>query len=45
MVKKIQEKLKAMRSEIKEKVQGNNSEGKETETQINNLDQKKEINS
>ena len=34
-----------MRSEIKEKVQGNNSEGKETETQINNLDQKKEINS
>ena len=42
---KIQEKVKAMKSEIKENVQGTNSEGKETETQINNLDQKKEINS
>ena len=33
-----------MKSEIKENVQGTNSEGKETGTQINNLDQKEEIN-
>ena len=32
-----------MQSEIKENVQGTNSEGKETGTQINGLDQKKEI--
>ena len=30
--------MKAMLSEIKENVQGTNSEGKETGTQINNLD-------
>ena len=35
--------MKAMRSEIKENVQGTNSEGKETRTQINNLE-KEEIN-
>ena len=33
-----------MQSEIKENVQGANSEGKETGTQINGLDQKEEIN-
>ena len=33
-----------MKSEIKEIVQGTNSDGKETGTQINNLDQKEEIN-
>ena len=33
-----------MKSEIKENVQGTNSEGKETGTQINDLDQKEEIN-
>ena len=33
-----------MKSEIKEHVQGTNSEGKETGTQINGLDQKAEIN-
>ena len=33
-----------MKSEIKENVQGTNSEGKETGTQTNGLDQKKEIN-
>ena len=33
-----------MLSEIKENVQGNNSDGKNTGTQINNLDQKEEIN-
>ena len=32
----------AMQSEIKENVQGTNSEGKETGTQINVLDQKEE---
>ena len=41
---KIEEKVKAMKSEIKENVQGTNSEGKETGTQINGLDQKEEIN-
>ena len=41
---KIQEKVKAMKSEIKENVQGTNSDGKETGTQINGLGQKEEIN-
>ena len=41
---KIKEEMKAMQSEIKKKVQGTNSEGKETGTQINDLEQKKEIN-
>ena len=41
---KIEEKVKAMKSEIKENVQGTNSEGKETRTQINDLELKKEIN-
>ena len=41
---KIEEKMKAMQSEIKENVQENNSEGKETGTQITSLDQKEEIN-
>ena len=33
-----------MKSEIKENVQGTNSDGKETGTQINSLDQKEQIN-
>ena len=33
-----------MLSEIKENVQGTNSDGKETRTQINSVDQKEEIN-
>ena len=41
---KIEEKAKAMQNEIKENIQGTNSEGKETGTQINNLEQKEEIN-
>ena len=41
---KLEEKMKAMLSEVKENVQGTNSEGKETGTQINGLDQKEEIN-
>ena len=40
----IEEKVKAMNSEIKENVQGANSDGKETGTQINGLEQKEEIN-
>ena len=35
---KLDEKMKAMKSKIKENVQGTNSEGKETETQINSLE-------
>ena len=42
--RKIEEEVKAMQSEIKKNVQGTNSEGKETRTQINGLEQKKEIN-
>ena len=41
---KIEEKVKAMQSEIKKNTQGINSEGKETRTQINGLNQKEEIN-
>ena len=41
---KIEEKAKAMKSEMKKNVQGTNSEGKETGTQINDLDQKEEMN-
>ena len=33
-----------MKSEIKEHIQGNNSDGKETGTQTNHLEQKEEIN-
>ena len=36
--------MKAMKSEIKENVQGTNSDGKETRTQINSLEQKEERN-
>ena len=41
---KIEEKVKALKSEIKENVQGTNSDGKETRIQIMDLDQKGEIN-
>ena len=41
---KMEEKVKAMQSEIKENVQGTNSDSKETGTQINGLDQKEERN-
>ena len=37
-------KMKAMLSEIKENVQGTSSDGKETRTQINGVDQKEERN-
>ena len=42
---KTEEKVKAMKSEIKENIQGTNSEGKETRTQINDLEQKEEKHS
>ena len=38
--RKIQEKVKAMKSEIKENVKRTNSDGKETGTQINGLEQR-----
>ena len=41
---KWDEKMKGMLSEIKENVQGTNSDGKETGTQINSVDQKEERN-
>ena len=41
---KLEEKVKAMQSEIKENVQATNSDGKETGTQINSVDQKEERN-
>ena len=36
--------LKVIQSEIKKNIQGTNSEGKETRTQINDLQKKEEIN-
>ena len=41
---KLEEKMKAMLNEIKENVQGTNSDRKETGTQINSVDQKEERN-
>ena len=41
---KIKEETKAIPSEIMENIQGTNSERKETGTQINDLEQKEEIN-
>ena len=39
---KLDEKMKTMLSEIKENVHGTSSDGKETRTQINGVDQKEE---
>ena len=41
---KSDEKMKAMLRETKENVHGTNSDGKETGTQINSVDQKEERN-
>ena len=41
---KMEEKVKAMKSEIKENIQETNGEGRETGTRINDLDQKEKIN-
>ena len=42
--RKLDEKMKPMLRETKENVQGTNSDGKETGTQINGVDQKEERN-
>ena len=42
--RKLDEKMKAMLRETKENVQVSNSDGKETGTQINSVDQKEERN-
>ena len=42
--RKIEEKVKAIKSEIKENEQGTNSDRKETGTHINSLEHKEEIN-
>ena len=41
---KIKDEMKDTQSEIKENIQGTNSEGKQTGTQINDLEQNEEIN-
>ena len=41
---RLDEKMKAMLRETKENVQGTNSDGKETGTQINGVDHKEERN-
>ena len=41
---KMKEEMKAIQSEIQENIKETNSEGKETGTQINDLEQKQEIN-
>ena len=42
--RKIEEKMKAMKSDIKENVHETNNDRKETRTQINGLEQKEERN-
>ena len=42
--RKMKKEMKAIQNKIKENIQGTKSEGKETRTQINNLEQKEEIN-
>ena len=44
LVRKMKGQMKDTQSGIKQNIQETNSEGKETRTQINNLDQKEEIN-
>ena len=41
---KMKEEMKFIQSEIKENIQGSNSEGKETGNQIHDLKQKEEVN-
>ena len=41
---KMKEQMKDTQSEIKQNIQGTNSDRKETRTQSNNLEQKEEIN-
>ena len=42
--RKMKEQMKAIQSEIKQNIRGTKSEGKETRTQINNLEQKEDRN-
>ena len=41
---KMKEQMKDTQNEMKQNIQGTNSDGKETRTQINDLEQKEEIN-
>ena len=41
---KMKEQMKATQNEKKQNIQGTNSDRKETRTQINNVEQKEEIN-
>ena len=41
---KVEEEVKVMQSEMKKNIQGTNSEGKETRTQSNDLEQKEKVN-
>ena len=43
LCRKMKEQMKATQSEIKQNIQGANSDGKETRSEINNLEQKEEI--
>ena len=42
--RKMKEQMKDTQSEIKQNIQGTNTDRKETRTQINDLEQKEEIN-
>ena len=42
--RKMKEEMKVTQNERKQNIQGTNSEGKETGTQINHLEQKEEVN-
>ena len=42
--RKMKEEMKSTQSEIRQNIQGTNSEGKETRTQVNNLEKKEETN-
>ena len=42
--RKMKEQMKATQNEIKQNILGTNTDGKETRTKINNLEQKEEIN-
>ena len=44
LVRKMKQQMKDIQSEIKQNVQGTNSDRKETRTQRNNLEQKGKIN-
>ena len=44
LVEKWEKKIKDAQNEIKQNIQGTNSDGKETRTQSNDLEQKEKIN-